>query len=1033
MKHFTSRPALNIFMLFALLASLLGSAVFVTPARAAGFTVTKVADTADGACNVDCSLREAITAANASGGADTITLPPGTYTLTRAGANENANATGDLDITSTITINGGSGRVIQAGTTAAAGIDRVFHVVSGTLILNNLIIRNGHARNGANGVQCGPFGPCPSTSNGQVGQDGGGILNAGTLTLNQVTISNNLAGDGGNAGNLVCTLLGPACINKAGKGGNGGGVFNTGTLTINNSTFSGNKTGKSGQAGSKACASVCTSSFSSGGQGAGLSNIGTVPMTITNSTFSGNAAIGGQCASGNPCSALGGGLHNSNASVLTITKSTFSTNSAANSGGGLLNQGTMTIKNSTFSGNSAAGNGGAIENLTGTLMIANSTFLDNTADDEGGILNWIDSTATITNSTLKNTDFYNTSSATLNLFNTILTATGAAVNCSNNFGTVNGTNNLIKAAGSTACGFTNGTNGNIVGPDPNLGALIGSPAYFLLNAGSLAINAGSDAKCAAAPVSNTSQNGVTRPQGAHCDIGAFELDNVRPTVVSSNRANPSPTAAATVDFMVIFSEPVVGVDAADFVPTASGIVSGVSIASVSGSGSIRTVRVNTGGTEGTIRLDIVNNGTIFDVLSNPLNGNFLGGQTYTVDRRAPTADFSLRINPNPSGAANVNFSILFSENVTGVDPTDFSLTTTGVSGAFIAAISGSGGSRTVTVNTGSGNGTIRLDVLDDNTIIDALANPLNGGLTGGEVYTIDKNTPTVLSSLRVNANPSAATSVDFAVTFSEDVTGVDLADFSLTTSGITGASITTISGSGGARIVTVNTGSGNGTIRLNVPATATITDMTSNLIVGLPFTSGESYTIDKTITLTLNSDGANDGFVIESSEASTIGGTLDSASTLFNVGDEAANKQIRSILHFDTSSLPDTALITSVTLKIKQQSVVGTNPFTTHGGLRVDISNPFFGTATALQAADFQATATSLNAATFNATPVNGIYNAILNGAGKANINFTGPTQFRLRFAIDDNNDLGADFIKFFSGNAAVINRPQLVITYTVP
>jgi len=56
-----------------------------------------------------------------------------------------------------------------------------------------------------------------------------------------------------------------------------------------------------------------------------------------------------------------------------------------------------------------------------------------------------------------------------------------------------------------------------------LGSLTGSPAYFPLNAGSPAIDAGDDAICTAAPVSNTSQNGLTRPQGAHCDIGSFEL------------------------------------------------------------------------------------------------------------------------------------------------------------------------------------------------------------------------------------------------------------------------------------------------------------------------------------------------------------------------------------------------------------------------------------------------------------------------------------------------------------------------------
>src|SRR2546422_522407 len=75
-------------------------------ASAATFTVTKTADTADGTCDTDCSLREAISAANAAAGSDTITLPAGTYTLTIAGANEFANASGDLNSTGDLTING---------------------------------------------------------------------------------------------------------------------------------------------------------------------------------------------------------------------------------------------------------------------------------------------------------------------------------------------------------------------------------------------------------------------------------------------------------------------------------------------------------------------------------------------------------------------------------------------------------------------------------------------------------------------------------------------------------------------------------------------------------------------------------------------------------------------------------------------------------------------------------------------------------------------------------------------------------------
>jgi hypothetical protein len=200
-------------------------------------------------------------------------------------------------------------------------------------------------------------------------------------------------------------------------------------------------------------------------------------------------------------------------------------------------------------------------------------------------------------------------------------------------------NNLIEtnAAGANACGTPSltadpklGTLGNNGGSTPTFGLLPASPA----------INAGNDATCAAAPVNNTSQNGLIRPQGAHCDIGSFEVaaDTTPPMVSSSLRAQPSPTSVASVTFTVTFSEPVSGVDPTDFSLTSSGI-SGASIPSLSGSGSIYIVTVGTGtGSSGTIRLNVVDNDSIKDLASNPLggpgagNGNYNSGETYTILR-----------------------------------------------------------------------------------------------------------------------------------------------------------------------------------------------------------------------------------------------------------------------------------------------------------------------------------------------------------------------------------------------------------------
>ena len=83
---------------------------------------------------------------------------------------------------------------------------------------------------------------------------------------------------------------------------------------------------------------------------------------------------------------------------------------------------------------------------------------------------------------------------------------------------------------------------------------------------------------------------------------------------------------------------------------------------------------------------------------------------------APYVKSIVPADPNPTAAATVDFTVTFSEAVTGVDETDFSVTATGISGASVTAVSGSGADYTVTVDTGTGDGTLRLDLQDDDSI-----------------------------------------------------------------------------------------------------------------------------------------------------------------------------------------------------------------------------------------------------------------------------------------------------------------------------
>jgi hypothetical protein len=174
-----------------------------------------------------------------------------------------------------------------------------------------------------------------------------------------------------------------------------------------------------------------------------------------------------------------------------------------------------------------------------------------------------------------------------------------------------------------------------------------------------------------------------------------------------------------------------------------------------------------------------------------------------------------------------------------------------------------------------------------------------------------------------------------------------------------------------------------------------------------------------------------DGWVLESDEFSGVGGTQNAGGKTFNIGDDALNRQYRAILSFNTASLPDNAVINTVTLKFKRKGVTGGgNPVATFNGFLADIKKGNFGTS-ALQLTDFEAKGNK-TLGTFKPTPVSGWYTLNLTG-GKNQINKTGVTQIRLRFKLDDNNNAVANFLIIHSGNAAAASRPQLIVEYDVP
>ncbi len=113
-----------------------------------------------------------------------------------------------------------------------------------------------------------------------------------------------------------------------------------------------------------------------------------------------------------------------------------------------------------------------------------------------------------------------------------------------------------------------------------------------------------------------------------------------------------------------------------------------------------------------------------------------------IDAVPPTVISILRTDASPTGASSVSWTVTFSEGVSAVDAGDFALVQAGgVSGAFITSVTGSGTTWTVTANTGTGNGTLGLNLADNDTIVDRAGNPLAGASDGslvGQVYTINR-------------------------------------------------------------------------------------------------------------------------------------------------------------------------------------------------------------------------------------------------------------------------------------------------------
>ena len=280
------------------------------------FALTDLPDTNPGdglseAITGERTLRSAIIESNTSPGDDVIQLGAGTYLLTIPGSFEDGSLTGDLDITGTLIIRGQGPAVtvIDGG-----ALDRVFHIHPGARVtLVDLTIKNGLA------------------------VEGGGIFNAGTLTLQNVNVVQNIAGSQGggiyNTGTITGNVV-SVSVNSAGS--RGGGINNLGVITLTSTSLSENYAGSRGgglynePAGTASLRNVSVIANESGSRGGGINSELATATSLANSLIERNLTFAVLPATGASGSLnLHGGVRSLGSNRIQILDATFVNGAAA--------------------------------------------------------------------------------------------------------------------------------------------------------------------------------------------------------------------------------------------------------------------------------------------------------------------------------------------------------------------------------------------------------------------------------------------------------------------------------------------------------------------------------------------------------------------------------------------------------------------------------------------------------------------------------------------------------------------------------
>ena len=460
---------------------------------------------------------------------------------------------------------------VAAGAPATQG-GGIFHF-TGTAVLRNGTTVNGNTAQGGFGGGIENLDGTMTMTGGSVSGNsvsatagnntsgwGGGILNANVLTANStlnltgVTVANNqalttggTAGSGGGLANTATAVIGTSPFTNNTAQGLGGGILTsrlfgtnnpTTTLTDSPITSAGPSSATFAGAGAYVGANAKLTSTNgditngAGLLGGGVSVAAGGEAVLDGSDVTGNTSPGG----------LGGGIYNEgtvSAEDQEISNNTVtSSGGSTGTGGGVYSTGTATLSRVTLAANDAQAGGSAVTS-TGTLTLRNSTVNGNTSSTVAGAIATA-GTATLSNDTIVGNTAAPGTGSTGGIARTAgtMTVTGSIVaqNGGNCFGTiVDGGFNLTDTTGPTAgaCAFST----NAVVGDPQLNALgtNGGPTRTMLpKNNSPAINKIPSANAACPSID---QRGISRPQGASCDIGSVELEGiVAPTLNGPDHA-----------------------------------------------------------------------------------------------------------------------------------------------------------------------------------------------------------------------------------------------------------------------------------------------------------------------------------------------------------------------------------------------------------------------------------------------------------------------------------------------------------------